>query len=94
MHPFNSSITFSSSGNLIVNNGGNVLVIGYALIDVMPEFFMFILMNAVSMACVVFRYFIKNKISVITRRMSHVKAAYEQMTELITELITTTFSFL
>ena len=60
---------------------GNVLVIGFGFTTGMPEFFVFMLMNAISIACIVFRYLIKNVISVTTRRMSHMKAAYEQMTD-------------
>ena len=65
----------SSSGILIVNNGGNILLIEFALVEGMPELLMFIVINAVSIACIVFRYLIKNTISVITSIMSHVKAA-------------------
>ena len=68
-------MTCSSSGILIVNNGGNVLLIEYALADEMPELLMFVVINAVSIACIVFWYFIKNTISVITGKMSHIKAA-------------------
>ena len=40
----------------------------------MPELILFVVINAVSMACIVFWYLIKNTISVITSIMSHVKA--------------------
>ena len=70
-----SSTIVSSSDILIVNNDGNVLLIGFALADQMPELLMFIVINAASMACIVFQYLIKNTISVITSIMSHVKAA-------------------
>ena len=70
-----SSTIFYSSGILIVNNGGNVLLIEFALAEGMPELLMFIVINAVSMACMVFQYLIKNMISVITSIMSYVKAA-------------------
>ena len=70
-----SSTIFSSSDILIINNGGNVLLIGFALADGMPELFMFIVINAISMAYIIFQYLIKNTISVITSIMSHVKAA-------------------
>ena len=70
-----SSGIFSSSDILIVNKGGNVLLIGFALVDGMPELLVFIVINAVSMTCIVCRYLIKNTISVITSIMSHVKAA-------------------
>ena len=52
----------------------NVLLIEFALVDGMPEFPVFVVMNALSIACIVFQYFIKNMISVITRTMMHVKA--------------------
>ena len=70
-----SSAIFSSSDILLVNNGGNVLLIGFALADGMPELLVFIVINAVSIACIVFQYLIKNTISVITSIMLHVKAA-------------------
>ena len=60
----------SSSGILIVNYSGNVLLIEFALVERMPELLMFIVINAVSIACIVFQYFIKNMISVITSTMS------------------------
>ena len=66
----------SSSGILIVNNTGNVLLIDYALVEGMPELLMFIFINTASIACIVFQYFIKNMISVITSNMLH-----EQMTD-------------
>ena len=72
---YKSSTIFSSSDILIINNGGNVLLTGFALADGMPELLMFIVINAISMACIVFQYLIKNTISVITSIMSHVKAA-------------------
>ena len=62
-----------SSDILIVNNGGNVLLIEFALVEGMPELLMFIVINAVSMACIIFQYLIKNMISVITSIMLHVK---------------------
>ena len=70
-----SSTICYSSGILIINNGGNVLLIEFALAEGMPELLMFIVINAVSIACIVFWYLIKNTISVITSIMSHVKAA-------------------
>ena len=70
-----SSAIFSSSDILIVNRGGNILLIGFAFVDGMPELFMFVVINAVSIACIVFQYLIKNMISVSTSIMSHVKAA-------------------
>ena len=69
------STIFSSSDIFIINNGGNVLLIGFALADGMPELLVFVVINAVSMACNIFQYLIKNMISVITSIMSHVKAA-------------------
>ena len=69
------STIFSSSDILIVNNGGNVLLIEFALADGMQELLMFVVINAISMACIIFQYLIKNTISVITSIMSHVKAA-------------------
>ena len=57
-----------------MNNGGNVLLIEFALAEGMPELLVFIVINTVSIACIVFQYFIKNTISVITSKMSHVKA--------------------
>ena len=69
---------FSFSDILIINNGGNVLLIEFALADGMPELLMFIVINAISMACIIFWYLIKNTISVITSIMLHVKAAYDQ----------------
>ena len=60
---------------LIVNNGGNVLLVEFALAEGMPELLMFIVINAISIACIVFQYLIKNTISAITSIMSHVKAA-------------------
>ena len=70
-----SSTIFSSLDILIVNNGGSVLLIEFALVDGMPELLMFIVINAIRMACIIFQYLIKNMISVITSIMSHVKAA-------------------
>ena len=64
----------SSSGILIMNNGGNVLLIEFALAEGMPELLMFIVINAISIAYIVFQYFIKNMISVITSKMLHIKA--------------------
>ena len=69
-----SSAIFSSSDILIVNRGGNILLIGFAFVDGMPELLMFIVVNAISIACIVFWYLIKNTISVSTSIMSHVKA--------------------
>ena len=69
-----SSTIFSSLHILIVNNGGNVLLIEFVLVDEMPGLLMFIVINAISMAYMVFWYLIKNTISVITSIMSHVKA--------------------
>ena len=76
-----SSTIFSSSDILIVNNGGNVLLIGFALVDGMPELLVFVVINAVSITCIVFWYLIKNTISVITSTKSHVKATQENMTD-------------
>ena len=70
-----SSTIFSSTDISIINNGGNVLLIEFALADGMPELLVFIVINAISMACIIFQYPIKNMISVITSIMSHVKAA-------------------
>ena len=70
-----SSAIFSSSDILIMNKGGNVLLIGFAFLDGMPELFVFVVINAISIACVVFQYLIKNMISISTSIMSHVKAA-------------------
>ena len=70
-----SSTICSSSGILIINNGGNVLLIEFASEEAMQELLMFVVINAVSIACIVFQYLIKNTISVITSIMSHVKAA-------------------
>ena len=70
-----SSTIFSSLDILIINNGGNVLLMGIALVDGMPELLMFVVINAVSMAHIIFQYIIKNMISVITSIMSHAKAA-------------------
>ena len=44
----------SSSGILIMHNGGNVLLIEFALVEGMPELLMFVVINAVSIACIVF----------------------------------------
>ena len=65
----------SSSDILIINNGGNVQLIEIALAEGMPELLMFIVINAISIACIVFWYLIKNTISVITSIMLHVNAA-------------------
>ena len=67
-----SSAIFSSSDILIINRGGNILLIGFAFADGMPELFVFIVINAISIACIVFWYLIKNTISVSTSIMSHV----------------------
>ena len=72
---YQSSTIFSSLDILIINNGGDVLLIGFALADRMPELLVLVVINAVSMACIIFRYLIKNTISVITSIMLHVKAA-------------------
>ena len=69
-----SSTIFSSSDILIINNGGNVLLIGFALAYGLQELLVFIVINAISMAFIVFQYLIKNTISVITSTMPHVKA--------------------
>ena len=69
-----SSAIFSSSDILIVNRGGNVLLIGFAFADGMPELLVFVVINAISIACIVFQYLIKNMISVSMSIMSHVKA--------------------
>ena len=69
-----SSTICSSPGILIINNGGNVLLIEFALVEGMSESLVFIVINAISIACIVFWYFIKNMISVITSKMWHVKA--------------------
>ena len=69
-----SSAIFSSSDILIVNKGRNVLHIEFAFVDRMPEFLMFVIINAISITCIVFQYLIKNTISVSMSIMSHVKA--------------------
>ena len=69
-----SCIICSSSGILIVNNSGNVLLIEFALVEGMPELLVFVAINAISIACIVLQYLIKNTISVITSKMLHVKA--------------------
>ena len=58
-----SSMICSSSGILIINNSGNVLLIEFALAEGMPELLVFIVINAISIACIVFWYFIKNMIN-------------------------------
>ena len=78
MHAFyflQVSTIFSSLDILIINSSGNVLLIGFALVDGMTELLVFVVINAISMACIVFQYLIKNTISVITIIMSHVKDA-------------------
>ena len=75
-----SSAIFSSLDILIINRGGNVLLIGFALADGMPELLVFVVINAITIACIVFRYLIKNTISVITSTVLHVKATQENMT--------------
>ena len=70
-----SSAIFSSSDILIVNRDGNILLIGFAFADGMPELFMFVVINAISIACIVFQYLIKSTISVSMSIMSHVKVA-------------------
>ena len=72
---FCKSATICSSGISIINNGGNVLLIEFTLVEGMSELLMFVVINAVSIAGIVFWYQIKNMISVITSIMSHVKAA-------------------
>ena len=67
-----SSAIFSSFDILIINRGGNVLLIEFTFMDGMPELLMFVVINAVSIACIVFQYLIKNKISVSTSIMLHV----------------------
>ena len=57
-----SSAIFSSSDTLIVNKDENVLLIRFAFVDGMPELFMFIVINAISIACIVFWYLIKNTV--------------------------------
>ena len=69
-----SSTIFSSPGILIINSGGNVLLIEFALAEGMPELLIFVVINAISIASIVFQYLIKNMISVITIIMLHVKA--------------------
>ena len=64
-----------SSGILIINNDGNFLLIEFALVEGMLELLVFIIINAVGIACIVFQYLIKNTVSVITSKMSHLKAA-------------------
>ena len=39
----------------------------------MLELLVFIVINAISIACIIFQYLIKNMISVFTIKMSHVK---------------------
>ena len=60
-----SSTICSSLGILIINNSGNVLLLEFALVQGMPELLVFVVINAVSIACIVFWHFIKNTISVI-----------------------------
>ena len=70
-------LIWSSSGKLIVNSRGNVLPIGFAFTwDILV---VFILRNAVSIACIVLWYQIKNTLNDTIRRMSQRKAAYEHM---------------
>ena len=76
-----SSATFSSSDILIVNQGENVLLIVFTFADGMPESLVFVVINCISIACIVFQYLIKNMISVSTSIMSHVKATQENMTD-------------
>ena len=78
---YKSSAIFSSSDVLIINKGGNVLLIGFVFADGIPELFVFVVINVVSIACIVFWYLIKNMISVSMSIMSHVKAAQENMTD-------------
>ena len=54
---------------------GMFYFIEFDLAEGMPELLVFIVINALSIACIVFWYFIKNTISVITSKMSHIKAA-------------------
>ena len=68
-----SSAIFSSSDILIVNRDGSVLLLGFDFVDGMPELFVFIDINAISIACIVFWYLIKNMISVSTSIISYVK---------------------
>ena len=58
-----------------MNNSGNVLLMEFALAEGIPELLVFVVINAISISCIVFHYFIKNTISVITSKMSHIKAA-------------------
>ena len=46
----------------------------FAIAEGMPELFVFVVINAISIACIVFQFFIKSMINVITSKMSHVKA--------------------
>ena len=71
---YKSSTICSSLGILIINIGGNVLHVEFALAEGMPELLVFVVINAISIACIVFWNLIKNVISVITSKMSHVKA--------------------
>ena len=75
-----SSTICSCLGILIINNGRNVLLIEFALVEGMPELLVFIVINVVSIACIVFQYFIKNMIIVITSMISNVKVTLEKMT--------------
>ena len=43
----------SSLDILFVNTSGNVLLIGFALVDGMPELLGFVVINAISIACIV-----------------------------------------
>ena len=57
----------------------NILPIGLALVGSMPDIFLVI--KAVSIACIVLWYFRKNAINVTMREMSQRKAAYKQITD-------------
>ena len=64
-----------NNGTIMGNRIVHVLLIGFAFADGMPELLMFVVINAINIACIVFWYLIKNTISVSTSIMSHVKAA-------------------
>ena len=65
----------------MVKRGGNVLPMGLALDGGMPD--AFIVIKALSIACIVLWYFRKNVINVTIRRMSQRKAACEQITDVV-----------
>ena len=44
----NLQLSISSSEILIINRGGNILLMGLAFANGMPELFMFVVINAIS----------------------------------------------